>query len=513
MEISNDNLATNNKYETQNTSKKNNIYFESKENDNEELNIIENNIKPIKNNTDKKFIQQNSFSNIVKQKYKPRAGSWAHQACSPKLSPSPMSDNSEFMDACFGDDIDNQEKNNYEVSKNNSITDDYQQVQNYAQDQNISFQNELLDRIEFLENTIDMLIEDTDKQKEINRSIEEAVDMNYYLNIDISIHAIDNQGKNHIKFIKKEIPLKPNNYRMVTFCDIDEENGDVKYDDAKLIDFLKKTEPKNNIKEKHITYWINKAIHENNIINLDIISVKIENNNNHIKSKLKKIFTDFKKQFQYQQILQQKIEESKIDLSTKNEPKFYINSKNVAIKEKFNSTNKQFKNKYKSKKFIKNNEIAQHKDNVDDIDDNVDEMNDDMVEQNDLAKPTDAVEQINVAEPTDDVEQNDKAEPTNAVEQNDIIVDNVSSNNSKFYKKINKKKDNNIKRQQFVKLSLEEQDKIINLRSAKDCWNFINTGTCQFGDNCHYKHDEAKRIKKLQIKMKFQNKCTPCYKF
>ena len=49
-------------------------------------------------------------------------------------------------------------------------------------------------------------------------------------------------------------------------------------------------------------------------------------------------------------------------------------------------------------------------------------------------------------------------------------------------------------RQQFKQLSDEDKQEIMNMRANRDCWKFLNTGICQFGDKCHYKHDESKRL-------------------
>ena len=407
--------------------------------DNKELIKINANMKSIENDDNN---NQDKATFAEKVKSKPRPKSWAEQATPPPLAKC----DSEFINACFGDD--NQEDNTQDIesSKDNQKGDNQEEYQEeYQEDDDYQitpFQLELLDRIEYLENTQDILIEDNDKQKSINSSLREQLDLNYYLSINIFIHAIGSNQENHFQSINKKIPLRPENFQIVTFCDINEKNGNVKFDDGKLIEFLKKREPKNNINEKHITYWINKAIKDNYIqVTLNITSVEIANDNSHIKSKLKSMFDEFKEHFEYQQALQKKIKEEQTN-SKEHKPKIYINSKNIKldnsdvndnqIKSKFDSNNQ---NSDSSPKMVNDNQICRY-------------------------------------------------------------VDNHNNNYSKYKNK--KHYDSN--RQQFKQLSDEDKQEIMNMRANRDCWKFLNTGICQFGDQCHYKHDENKRLKMLNRK-------------
>ena len=405
---------------------------------NKELIKINANMKSIENDDNNK---QDKATFAEKVKSKPRPKSWAEQATPPPFAKC----DSEFINACFGED--NQEDNTQDIESSKDNQEEYQKDDDY---QITPFQLKLLDRIEYLENTQDILIEDNDKQKSINSSLREQLDLNYYLSINIFIHAIGSNQENHFQSINKKIPLRPENFQIVTFCDINEKNGNVKFDDGKLIEFLKKREPKNNINEKHITYWINKAIKDDYIqVTLNITTVEIANDNSHIKSKLKSMFDEFKEHFEYQQALQKKIKEEKNNNSKKHKPKFYINSKNIKL------------------------------DNSNDNDNDNNNDNDNQIKSE-----------------SDDNNHNSDASPdiTNDNQICTYVDDQLNDNHySKFKKKNKKHYDTN--RQQFVQLSNEDQQEIMNMRATRDCWKFLNTGVCQFGDKCHYKHDENKRLK------------------
>ena len=66
-----------------------------------------------------------------------------------------------------------------------------------------------------------------------------------------------------------------------------------------MIDYLKKNEPNKDFDEKHINYWIHKAIYDKYVVNLSIISVEIFHDNSHIKSELVDIFNQYKNQFSF----------------------------------------------------------------------------------------------------------------------------------------------------------------------------------------------------------------------
>ena len=214
--------------------------------DNKELIKINANIKSIENDNNDNNQDKATFAEKVKSK--PRPKSWAEQATPPPLSKCDQ----EFINACFGDD--NQENNTKDIesSEDNQKVDNQEEYQEkyqeeYQEDDDYQitpFQQELLDRIEYLENTQDILIEDNDKQKSINSSLKEQLDLNYYLSINIFIHAIGSNQENHFQSINKKIPLRSENFQIVTFCDINEKNGNIKFDDGKLIEFLKKENPK-----------------------------------------------------------------------------------------------------------------------------------------------------------------------------------------------------------------------------------------------------------------------------
>ena len=403
--------------------------------DNTELIKINNTIQSIEDddigndidgdNTNNAANHKPTFADKVKLKERPK--SWAEQA-----SPLPFSDNSEILDVCFGNDNENiqhnkdNQKSEIQESENQDQSD-YED--NYEDNYPITpFQQQLLDRIESLENIQDILIENYDEQKKINDSLLEKNNKNYYLRINIFIHAINDNNENTIRFISKKIPLHSENYLIATFCDINQKTGNIKYDDKKLIDFLKKIESQKNINEKHVSYWINKAINDNVAVNLDITSVEIITNNNHIKSTLVHIFNEFKEKFKYQQALKEKIEEGK-NKSKQHKPRFYLNSKNLDLDNEF----KELKSES-----------------------NVDNHFNSQVSNNNSKHDT----------------------------------------NKRFY-------DNN--RQEYGKLSKEQQSEIMNIRAERDCWSFLSTGTCEFGDKCHYKHDEEKRLRKQNKNKNYNN--------
>lgn len=305
-------------------------------------------------NAELNFINNNSnstFADKVKNrviKTKGRKKSWAEQA----TIPSPIPDDIEFNDVCFGEDkfnsiaissnneyeglqeVEECNEEDYEVEKyeDNKEVENFNDInehQDESHQQHIDKINALSNRIEYLEKTIENLVIKNNEQQEMNNSFLSTLDLNYYLKIQIQIHATLNTN-NILKILNKKIPLIPNNFPIVTFCDINSNNGNIEFDNTKIITFLKNIEPKNNIKEKHINYWIRKAIEEKYTVRIDVISISIENDNNHIKTKLINIFEGFKKQFEFQKILQKNIEECKTNSKSKEyKPRFYKNSNNT----------------------------------------------------------------------------------------------------------------------------------------------------------------------------------------
>ncbi len=422
--------------------------------DNKELIKINSNMESIENDN---IDNQDKDTFAAKVKSKSRSKSWAEQATPPPSSnkkildnPKPLNDlesindpkplnNSLPLDNLESLDDSKPQKDLISLDNCQEMnTDTVFSESNHEENEPLTpFQQQLLNRIEWLEQNQDILIDDNDKQKIINSSQQEEI--SYYLNISILIHATNGSNQeNFIQFITRDIPLQSNNYQVTTFCDINEKNGEVKYDDTKLIEFLKKREPEENFNEKHISYWINKAIRDNYIVNLDIVSVKIYNDNNHIKSKLQNLFTGFREEFKFRQALQKKIEEDK-QKRKKDKPKFYLNSKNINL-------------------------------------DNNDHQSQAQLEFNEETENS-----------TDNFSFSDQSEKNDKDDEKDDKFQYVNEN-------IKYKNNYQQKRKAFCKLTNEEKEDIIEKRSSKDCWRFLKYGNCQFGDQCHYKHDESKKM-------------------
>ena len=404
--------------------------------------IGDNNEDDIKNTS-----SNDSFADKVK-----RPPSWAELAVSPP-PPSCNENKNNYNNNDYNNNDD--DDNDYIFEKKKLMEEDnLSEVSDIFDDKEIRSPiiQRLLDRIEYLEINQEMLINDNDRQKLLNSSFEEKKIMNYYLSIHILIHAVNESQENIVHFITKKIYLQPENFGIITFCDINQQNGNIKYDYTKLIDYLKKNEPNKDFDEKHINYWIHKAIYDKYVVNLSIISVEIFHDNSHIKSELVDIFNQYKNQFSYQQELQRHIKESqKKDKVRK--PRFYINSKQAELnngyqKHKFNN---KHKNNYES---ISNEDENKNKDEDEDEDNNENEGEFQYYTKN---------------------------------------YKHQHQHHHK-YKNYQSHQNYNSSNYSFSELSKEEKEDIVNKRSSKDCWNFLKYGKCKFGDKCHYKHDESKRL-------------------